>query len=731
MSPSNIEWEDSIQSNKNNINKPINEKLVFKKASCRYGRGCTHINDPLHLERFYHPPVPVLDPDCIKNNYICSECGFAFSSLTELRYHLLKKTAWSNTSLVGCRISCLLDNKEWHEGEVTQYHKSGKHSVEFRTIGEKRWLLMSKMAFYIIERSVEPMTEYKENEDGTDNNNNSNNNNNGNNNNGVNTFHSEEESWSYTEDISIEYAFAQSVLFKIYGGVVQETGHKTKGHLSLTDGDREIAKNMKGSLLYGELLSRGVNKALDSQHLDAASHTVLYELGMGTGKVLIQAFLQFRNLKYLFGIELSAGRYMLAEEAALKMVNLLGKDSFDIQLVSGSYIKITEKLINSNNIVDPDEKINPNQRVLHMVCGDMFTLRDIDNADIIMLETEVPQDLHAHLCKLLSRMKDGAQTLTYHDIRKIWTLGMFPYKQLDINRHLTDRYPTSWSVQRGHHFFLWRKVHILTPSSFDKSSSEPTSNHSISQPYPTHNDTYSNSKNNYDDDRRIPSSSYTSTSTRNRNQQVDVVSTGCSSFSIFRSFIQFFRRRSVSEHENDKVIPVNDIQPCPPNLQQSLGIESVVSIRESQHYSSPNSINSIHSKSQTSSSPNNFVKHSHSLNCTSIVGSMTTSTQHISHSDHNLSSTIGKSALSSLVQPLTSSNGLSSSQSLPLSPSQSSDNNNNDNNNNTNDVLISVSSPTKKSQTNDKPKQPKHIDNVVDINNWDSNQRITTRIKTT
>lgn len=97
---------------------------------------------------------------------------------------------------------------------------------------------MSKMAFYIIERSVEPMTEYKENEDGTDNNNNSNNNNNGNNNNGVNTFHSEEESWSYTEDISIEYAFAQSVLFKIYGGVVQETGHKTKGHLSLTDGDR-------------------------------------------------------------------------------------------------------------------------------------------------------------------------------------------------------------------------------------------------------------------------------------------------------------------------------------------------------------------------------------------------------------------------------------------------------------------------------------------------------------
>ena len=168
--------------------------------------------------------------DLIKNNYICSECGFAFSSLTELRYHLLKKTAWSNSSLVGCRISCLLDSKEWHEGEVTQFHKSGKHSVEFRSIGEKRWLFMSKIAFYIIERSVEQTTEYKENEDIVEI---------SNNNNGNGTYNSsEEDNWSYTEDISIEFAFAQSVLFKIYGGIVQETGHKTKGHLSLTEVDR-------------------------------------------------------------------------------------------------------------------------------------------------------------------------------------------------------------------------------------------------------------------------------------------------------------------------------------------------------------------------------------------------------------------------------------------------------------------------------------------------------------
>lgn len=69
------------------------------------------------------------------------------------------KTAWSNTSLVGCRISCLVDYKEWHEGYVTQFHKSGKHFVEFRLVNEKRWLFMKKIAFYIVERPPQATTE--------------------------------------------------------------------------------------------------------------------------------------------------------------------------------------------------------------------------------------------------------------------------------------------------------------------------------------------------------------------------------------------------------------------------------------------------------------------------------------------------------------------------------------------------------------------------------------------
>lgn len=83
------------------------------------------------------------------------------------------------------------------------------------------------------------------------------------------------------EDISLEYTFAQSVLFKIYDRGVQETGHKTTGHLSLTEEDRAAAQQLKGSLLYGELLPRGVNKV--SRLLDPLTIYLITTCPVGSG----------------------------------------------------------------------------------------------------------------------------------------------------------------------------------------------------------------------------------------------------------------------------------------------------------------------------------------------------------------------------------------------------------------------------------------------------------------
>lgn len=69
----------------------------------------------------------------------------------------------------------------------------------------------------------------------------------------------------------------------------------------------------QGSLLYGELLPRGVNKAMGPRHLNATKAGTIYDLGMGTGKVAMQVFLQFPNVKRVYGIELSQARFELGE----------------------------------------------------------------------------------------------------------------------------------------------------------------------------------------------------------------------------------------------------------------------------------------------------------------------------------------------------------------------------------------------------------------------------------
>lgn len=419
-------FEDGFSSPSRNLDQKLSPAYT-RKIVCRYGRGCTHKSDPSHRDRFWHPDIPELSSEQIRTHYICYECAESFVNLVDLQRHLSMKTAWSDTTLIGCRISCLIDQKEWHEGIVTQYHKSGKHYVEFRTMFEKRWMQMSNSAFYIIERpsSSSDIVEFKDDD-----------------------LSKMEESFAFVEEITVDYAFAQSVLFKIFGGIVQETGHKTKGHLCLTEDDKDYSKSSKGSLLYGELLPRGVNKALGSKHLNAASARTLFDLGMGIGKVVIQAFLQYRNLEFVYGVELSAGRYLFAEDAALRMVSLFGTDCFSVERVPGRSITIIERPVDMEDI----------PRVLKMECGNMLDVSNIEAADIVMLETDIPMEFLVDMCTLLAGLKIGARTLTYLDLRKVWPLEGFPFRQVPVNRSVADRFPTSWSVQRGHHFYLWSVV---------------------------------------------------------------------------------------------------------------------------------------------------------------------------------------------------------------------------------------------------------------------------------
>ena len=66
----------------------------IRKIVCRYGRGCTHIYDAIHRERFWHPDKPSLSHKELENCYICNECGYSTPSIQNLAFHLRQKTGY-------------------------------------------------------------------------------------------------------------------------------------------------------------------------------------------------------------------------------------------------------------------------------------------------------------------------------------------------------------------------------------------------------------------------------------------------------------------------------------------------------------------------------------------------------------------------------------------------------------------------------------------------------------
>lgn len=107
--------------------------IVIRRSRCRYGSGCTHIFDPSHRDRFWHPSAPKLNStifytrlfllvicvtllsvysldEQLKSQFICNECGYATSQLKVLQVRtacFFSQTKFHNPYLVLCITSLL------------------------------------------------------------------------------------------------------------------------------------------------------------------------------------------------------------------------------------------------------------------------------------------------------------------------------------------------------------------------------------------------------------------------------------------------------------------------------------------------------------------------------------------------------------------------------------------------------------------------------------------------
>lgn len=226
---------------------------------------------------------------------------------------------------------------------------------------------------------------------------------------------------------------------------IGETGYDIAATRCCTENEKAEARKRGQSLLYGEMLPDGVSKALHPSRLgqpligDAA--TVL-ELGMGSGTVAAQIFLQCASVRHVLGVELVRSRYEIAE-AAFGRLPAAEPSKYRIQSSqAGDQICIAEAATG---------------RKLEGRCADFFALGLdlVQRADVIFFAVNIPCKLFAQLCERLSKAKEGCRLFTYHRLDTVWWSDVqCPWHQVEVNVPDTDTFATSWSPQ-GYRFYVY------------------------------------------------------------------------------------------------------------------------------------------------------------------------------------------------------------------------------------------------------------------------------------
>lgn len=197
-----------------------------------------------------------------------------------------------------------------------------------------------------------------------------------------------------------------------YNASSHQVGYHTDGHDCLNKLDIKEACNTGNSLLYGEVLPQGVSDMLNSSHLQARNSSSLFDLGMGTGKLALQAFLQYSSLRRVVGIEIAFSRYQIGESALLNIVS-----HFPKQFAIKNYIRGFRVAIKSLS----------DGRTLEFLRGDLFNMEEARLGDIVIVQTDFPSNSYDRLLCFLSNLQRSAKLLTYMYVFTIIFFENFSY----------------------------------------------------------------------------------------------------------------------------------------------------------------------------------------------------------------------------------------------------------------------------------------------------------------
>lgn len=203
------------------------------------------------------------------------------------------------------------------------------------------------------------------------------------------------------------------------------------------------------SPLYGELLPEAV--ALIQKRLKEGE--VLFELGMGHGKVAFQLFLECDAVERVVGIELIGPRFERAEAAALRAAEKLapfgdcGGFSLAIHRPGERSVITRHEAGNGRGHLAPP-------RTMDLRRGsflDEATASGLETASFVIANFAIePQsDTCAAMAAVIRRLRPGCRVLSLCDVAP---LVVPSHRVVSTERW---RLPTSWAPHTGHAFWLF------------------------------------------------------------------------------------------------------------------------------------------------------------------------------------------------------------------------------------------------------------------------------------
>jgi len=241
------------------------------------------------------------------------------------------------------------------------------------------------------------------------------------------------------------------------------SGLDLEGHAAETRKGKHVINGEEFNLLYGELLPETVSAVLEQ--LGANVGGSILELGMGTGKVAFQAFLQCPNARQIVGVELSSARYELSVAAARRLASSCG-NRFSSRTADAGAI---EGLLKGIDGVSRGHMLREtaSDRCLWLLEGDLTALGGaIEEAKAIFMNLRLPPAVRTRAYGALNRAPNGCRIFSLENLTWEWTLPEPAVLHAESEGYAlgdTDLYATSW-CDSGFPFYIFDVDRSRKPS---------------------------------------------------------------------------------------------------------------------------------------------------------------------------------------------------------------------------------------------------------------------------